>query len=323
MSKKLVIGVIIILLIFLAGISGWLYITRSPEYSLVLAARAVKNHDYQGFKQYVDVDQIVNDLVNAAVGEVQKQVSEDTEGDPWAQLGAGLGSALIGAYTPQLKEQFTDQVRKGVEEGNFGREGTDANKIGFFDFWTKTEVEREGKVVKVTTTNFKLDDDKPFSFKMRQLGGYWQVFSIDLDLSEIAATKAPAETDTTNRVQFGTRADIGEGWFLTVALPEVYTPVSEFSQPGDGKKYIAVEITYENTSAIKDSFSTSRLTLKDNENHAYTPAIFDTKEPSLSSADLEPGGIVKGYVTYELAANLEPKQVVYSSTHATVVFEAQ
>lgn len=300
MAKKLIISLLIVLVLIVAGMGGWFYVTRSPQYSLVLAARAVKNHDYQGLKQYVDVDQIVNDLVNAAVGEIQKQVGKDTEGNPWAELGASLGNALVGTYTPQLKEELTNQIRKGVEEGNFGREGTDAAKIGFFDFWTKTQIEREGKVAKITTPNFRLQGDKPFSFKMRQVGSRWQVFAVDVDLSDIAEKKAPTETAVTNRVAFGTRADIGEGWFVTVAAPEAYIPASEFIKPAEGNKYVAIEVTYENTSATKDSFSTSRFTLKDTENHAYTPALFDTKEPSLSSADLEPGGTVKGFITYEL-----------------------
>ncbi|MBI1833469.1 MAG: DUF4352 domain-containing protein [Candidatus Andersenbacteria bacterium] len=323
MTKKLIISLVVLVAILVAGIGGWLYVTRSPEYSLVLAARAVKNHDYQGFKQYVDVGQIVSDLVNDAVAEIQKQVNEDTEGDPWAQLGANLGSAFIGAYTPQLKEQFTDQIRKGVEEGNFGREGTDASKISFFDFWTKTTVEKEGKVAKITTPTFKLQNDQPFSFNMRQSNGRWQVFSIDFDVSDLASNDAPAAADTTQRVAFGTRTDIGEGWFLTATQPEAYTPTNQFSQPPEGKKYVAVEITYENTSTTKDSFSTSRLTLKDTEDHAYTSTFFDSKEPSLSSGDLEPSGTIKGYVTYSMPIELDPKQLVYSSSHATVIFEQQ
>ena len=308
----------------MVGVGGWRYVTRSPEYSLVLAARDVKEHDYEGFKEYVDVEQIVSDLVNSAVSEVQKQVNQDTEDNPWAQLGANLGSAFINAYAPQLKEEFIDQIRKGVEEGNFGREGTDAAKIKLLDFWTKTEVERDGKIAKVTIPNFKLQDDKPFSFTMRLSDGHWQVSSIDLDVTDLAAKETPKETpetDTTQRVVFGTRADIGRGWFLTVNLPEAYVPTSQFSQPPEGKKYVAVEVVYENTTAAKDSFSTSRLNLKDTEDHAYSPEIFDAKEPRLSSGELEPGGTIRGYATYSMPTNLDPKQLVYSSSRATVVFE--
>ncbi len=303
----------ILALFALVGISGWSYSKTTPQFSLYKMIRAVKSHDYETFTKYFDVDSVVDNVIAKALESTRSKGVEESEGSEWEELGKDFAEGLITMMKPALKERFKEEIKRGVETGGF-RE--DLQTVGLIGIFTRTTVQREGKVAKVA---LRKKDDEQLSMMMRNKDGYWQVFDFDMDF-DFSDSEEKEEKETKREASFGDRADIGKGWFLTVNEPSSYEPTNRYDQPEEGYKYIAVEVIYENTSNETDRFSLSNLRLKDSQDHSYSHN-YSGKEPELESGDLETEGRVRGFVTFEILENASVKSVVYSGSDATVVFE--
>lgn len=316
MNKKLTITTTAVLFVVLiSGFIGWRYVKAMPEYSMHQLYGAARERDYEMVKKYFDIDTVASNLVDQVISESTKENPGESEAEQW---GSDMAEGILFAMKPQLKEEIVSGFRKEIEEGEFIGEDS---PHGLLELMKQTEVTKNGKTADVTII---WEDGEERTFKMREKDGYWQVFNVNFDMSDMDVdnpeTNAETQTDKTQRVDFGTRVDLTSGWFLTVNKPELYEPTNYFDEASEGNKYISIEATYENTSSLKNSFSTERLKLRDTENHIYDPYWLGVKEPSLDSSDLEPGGTIKGYITYEIPEDMEPKEVVYSSDYATIVF---
>ncbi len=315
MNKLLLL--IIPLVFIVLGIFGWFYIKSTPQYSLYQMYQAVKSHDYKTFTKYADIDTIVSNLVDKAIEQSKKEQAAKATGNEWEQLGANLAQGIIMGMKPSLISAAKSAIQKGVEAGNIKSAYKPQNLVKTL---MSLKVTQDGKVATVTVTG---NDNKPLSFKMRQVEGYWQVFDMNLDLSNINPTNGTGTgTDTgkkTQQVKYGQRTDIGSGWFLTVNEPIDYISDNQFEQPKEGNKFVAIEAVYENTTNKTDSFSISNLQLKDVDDHSYS-YTYTGKDPQLQSGDLEAGGKARGFVTFEISKSSPVKEVIYNNDLMTVIF---
>lgn len=311
MKSRYVILIGVVLVLLVGGFIGWSYIKSSPQFSLYKMYQAIEAHDYESFTKYVDVDSVIDNMLDKALEESKQ---EEPVGDEWYELGKSFAEGLIMMMKPRLKEEANAEMRRQIESGEFKKEYKPQNIVKAF---TKIRVQKEGKVANMTLTK---EDDETLSLKMRKKDGYWQVFDMEFDLPEI-------ETEETEKgaqqLKFGDRADIGKGWYLTVNEPVLYEPTDIWDEPKEGYKLVASEVVYENTSQETNYFSLSNLKLKDVEDHSYSEYLFGGKKPRLESGDLEAGGKVKGFVTFEILEDAEAQSIVYSGTYSTVVFSKQ
>jgi hypothetical protein len=113
----------ILLVCILAG-AGYLYWSRTPQYSIMKLGEAVQHHDGDSFRKYCDVDSVaasaVSDLTSAGVSEV---------GGP-RLLQRLLGIALTGFLKPQISDllakNIIDYVERTPEQGS-GSSGDSGN----------------------------------------------------------------------------------------------------------------------------------------------------------------------------------------------------
>lgn len=296
------VGAVLLLLI------SWNYIRTSPQYSLYQMYRAIEARDYEKVTKYVDVDSVVDNTVNQILEETKEETQAD-ESDPWAAFGQSLAEGFIMAFKPQLKEEAKNTIRNQIESGEFKKDYKPGNLAKAY---TKINVEREGKVARVTINS---EEKEPLKLKMRQKENYWQVFELEFEIPD-----AEVREENAQRVKYGDRASIDEGWYLTVNSPEEYSPTNYLEAPSEGQKLISVELVYENTNDKTGSFSLTDLRLKDTEDHSFSQYYLGGKKPEMGSGDLEPGGTVRGYMTFEIPEESTPQSVVYGGGFATIIF---
>ncbi|HUV46852.1 MAG TPA: DUF4352 domain-containing protein [Candidatus Bathyarchaeia archaeon] len=309
MKFKKVLPIILILLIVF-GFFGIEYIKTSPQFSMYKMSKAVRQHNYEEFSKYFDMDSVVNNIIDKAFKETEEESTDNELGE----LGKGFAEGLLIMMKPALKEEFKNQLKEQVETGSFGENYQTKNTLKAF---TMTRVKKEGHIAQIEITN---ENGEKFNFKMRKKDDYWQVFDMDFDTSELKKENPPEEKKSSaQNLKFGEKADIGEGWFLTVNEPVLYAPKDSWDKAEEGNKFIAFEAIYENTNDQTNSFSLSYLKLKDTEDYSYSNE-YSGKEPELESGDLEAGGKVKGFVTFEVPEDNEVKSIIYSGPRTTVIF---
>ncbi len=309
MNKKVIISGIAVIL-FVTVFLGWKTVKASPQYSVYQIYQATKKHDYEKFKKYVNVDEVSENVVDKVLEKATEETASDTSNDdPFYQLGQSIGLGLIASMKPQLKEQMVTEIKKTVEEGTFQEGYKPKNVLSYFKL---VKTEKDGKVATITISS--PDEEDELTFKMRNEGGYWQIFDMELPIPESEISESSSET--TYQAQFGERVDIGSGWYLTVEAPEEYMATG-YSSPEAGNKYVAVKITYENTTSTPSSYSTYNFKLKDNEDFSYSDT-YGGREPAIESGDLEANGKVTGYMTFEMPENNEPKSIIYSGSKSVI-----
>lgn len=190
MKKKLLIGLPALLIIL--GLFVWIYVRSTPQYSLFLTSSAIRAHDYKTFTKYVDIDTVVSNVIDDALAQSAKEQAKAPQGDQWYQLGQSFAQGLITAMKPTLIQKAKDEVQKEVETGTFKNNYSSNNLVVQF---FAIKVKQDGKVADVTipANNPK---NKPLVVKMRQTNGYWQIFNMALDTSNLNNTSAA--TATTN-----------------------------------------------------------------------------------------------------------------------------
>lgn len=313
MGKRLTIilsGIVAILL--LSAFMGWQIVKASPQYSVYQLYQAIDQHDYEKFKQFVDVDGISNNILDKALESATEESKKDTSNNLFYQMGYNFGLGLFTSMKPQLKESMVSGIKKAVEEGDFKKEYKPKSII---DLLSVVKVKRSGKVADV---DIIAQGKENLRLKMRDMNGYWQIFDMDLPLpkADTANSNSQAEAKT-SEAKFGDRVDITQGWFLTVETPEGYKAADSYSTPKEGNKFVSVKITYENTTDKLNSYSTFNFKLKDNKSFSYSET-YGGKKPNLESGDLESKGKVTGYLTFEIPKDSEPTSIIYNGSKSII-----
>jgi len=102
---------------------------------------------------------------------------------------------------------------------------------------------------------------------------------------------------------FNVGEDIKLGDYIVTVnkIENPYREKNEFSQPEEGNKFIAVEVSYQNNTTDKTiSYNTLDWKLFDGEGYNYESSWSATKKPDLSSGDINPGSKVRGWITFEI-----------------------
>jgi len=162
-----------------AGVAAgvwWLEFTRSPAYSVGQLADAVRQGDWNGVQRYVDVDSVVGQAVDAAVG---RSAGQDPSG-----LG-GVVAGLAESAKPALVRQAKESLRLSVERGGTSPTQRSAAFSSYVAAVQVASVRYVGDEALVTLAvpggAGKVLDLK---LRMRRAGDHWRVTRIDdvLDL---------------------------------------------------------------------------------------------------------------------------------------------
>lgn len=193
------------------------------------------------------------------------------------------------------------------------------------------DVLKEGKSANVTLKN---SDNEELRLQMIKVPeGYWKIVSVNLDdFKKISpdALKAPGKESAPEKdkkisanAKFGERVSMGDGWFIQVEKPEIYTPSKDsYTNPKDGNVFMTVSLQYFNENNEEDSVNPENLTLKDKESQSYKATTWGGKKPEISDGDMVPArDSLKGYVTFEMPTSTEIVKAVYSNSGATIIIE--
>jgi hypothetical protein len=277
----------------LAGVTG-ISIATSPQYSVYQMYNAAQNRDYENFSRYFDTDSVVGNIFSDASKK---------------QADSSFGAAFAQALLPGLKQSVKDSIKHSVEKGEFDKKNASFSLIAVFQ---RAKVTMHGN-----TSDIKLADS---TMTARKHGTHWQVFALSSTSVSQEASASPSPSPSVKQVKYGSRNDITNGWFQTAGAPAPYASTDEFDKPSSGNTYIAVELTYENASKERGSYSLSNLKLRDSANHEYEYK-YRGKEPKLPGDDLEAGGKVTGFVTFEVPQGADITQVKYSGDDITLIYQ--
>jgi hypothetical protein len=86
---------------------------------------------------------------------------------------------------------------------------------------------------------------------------------------------------------------------------------TEYDRPEEGNKYFAVEVTVENKGSEANSYNPLDFTLQDSSGYTFEKTYTVSKEPSLSSGDLQPGRKVRGWITFEIPKTSSNLELIY------------
>ncbi len=99
---------------------------------------------------------------------------------------------------------------------------------------------------------------------------------------------------------------------LEITVEEVRDDVIVKS-PKEGKKYIAVLIYVKNVDAVFATVSKYDFNLRTQDDALYPPSFVDIKEPALNLIQIENDAAVRGWVTYEIPAEVKGLTLTYTS----------
>jgi Domain of unknown function (DUF4352) len=138
------------------------------------------------------------------------------------------------------------------------------------------------------------------------------------------ATRTVAPTAVPTQASGAKAGDTAQGQGFAVTLHEVVDPAPDgsFSKPKAGMRWVAFDVTVQNTGTQSLSYNPFYFKLKGTDNREYTLA-FGGNEPSLNSGDHAPGEATRGWVTFEVPEALALATLTYDPTFgkSRVVFD--
>jgi hypothetical protein len=105
----------------------------------------------------------------------------------------------------------------------------------------------------------------------------------------------------------------GQGYAVTMHEFVDPAPAGRFSSPKPGFRWVAFDVTVENTGTAQISFNPFYFTIKGTDNREYSQA-FGGMEPSLNSGQHQPGEATRGWVTFEVPEGLPLATLTYDPT---------
>jgi len=172
--------IIAVAIVVLGGaVAGGLYWrwANSPRYALQQAALALQARDMDKFFNYVNLKEILNNMVEASSKDLA--APEDQPGDEWTKFSRQLGRKFAYLFLPKLFETFEAQIRVVVERYLLNLDYSKILVIAAAA--TVAQIDRQGDEALVTLTDPKTKDT--FQFNMRRLPdqGTWQIVSVNYD----------------------------------------------------------------------------------------------------------------------------------------------
>ena len=178
MSRKT--WIIALAIVVLGGaVAGGLYWRwiNSPRYALQQAALALQARDMDKFFKYVNLREILNNLVEASSKDLE--TSDDLSTDEWAKLSRLLGRKFANLLLPKLLETFEAQIRAVVERYLMNLDYSKILVIAAAA--TVAQIDAQGDEALVTLTDPKTRDTFQFQMRRQPNQGTWQIVSVNYD----------------------------------------------------------------------------------------------------------------------------------------------
>jgi hypothetical protein len=175
--KTWIIAVAIVVLCgALAGGLYWRW-ANSPRYALQQAALALQARDMDKFFNYVNLKEILNNLLEASSKDLETPA--DQSADEWTKFSRLLGRKFAHLFLPKLFETFQTQIRSGVEHYLLN---LDSSKIVIIAAAaTVAQIDQQGDEAVVTLTDPKTRDTFQFNMRRQPNHGTWQIVAVNYD----------------------------------------------------------------------------------------------------------------------------------------------
>jgi hypothetical protein len=99
-------------------------------------------------------------------------------------------------------------------------------------------------------------------------------------------------------VKIGERG-VGTGYAITVHEVRDRIPPRQYIQPKDGSRWVALDVTIENTGTTPIIAQPFDVRLQSTDNRGYIIGV-GSAEPALFNTNLSPGEAARGWVNYEV-----------------------
>ena len=161
------------------AVAGGLYWrwANSPRYALQQAALALQARDMDKFFNYVNLKEILNNMVEASSKDLA--APEDQPGDEWTKFSRQLGRKFAYLFLPKLFETFEAQIRVVVERYLVNLDYSKILVIAAAA--TVAQIDRQGDGALVTLTDPKTKDTFQFNMRRQPNQGTWQIVSVNYD----------------------------------------------------------------------------------------------------------------------------------------------
>jgi hypothetical protein len=122
------------------------------------------------------------------------------------------------------------------------------------------------------------------------------------------------EVDTTplkKSFVVGDKVQLGD-YVLTVNDISPCPSSNQFDVPKPGYKFVAADITQENSGAEAKSYNVLDFKLQDDKDFTYTLGFSMCKQPSFGSGTLQQNQKTRGYITFEIPKDNNPTSIIFT-----------
>ena len=172
--------IIAVAIVVLGGaVAGGLYWSwiNSPRYALQQAALALQARDMNKFFNYLNLKEILNNMVEASSKELD--TPGDQSSDEWTKFSRQLGRKFAHLFLPKLFESFEAEIRGVLERYLLN---LDSSKIVIIAAAaTVAQIDSQGDEALVTLTDPKTRDTFQFNMRRQPNHGIWQIVSVNYD----------------------------------------------------------------------------------------------------------------------------------------------
>jgi hypothetical protein len=172
--------IIALAIVVLGGaVAGGLYWrwANSPRYALQQAALALQSRDMDKFFNYVNLKDILNNLVEDSGKDLA--TPEDQSADEWTKFSRQLGRKFAYLFLPKLFETFEAQIRGVVERYLLNLDSSKILVIAAAA--TVAQIDDQGDAAVVTLTDPKTRDTFQFHMRRQPNHGTWQIVSVNYE----------------------------------------------------------------------------------------------------------------------------------------------
>ena len=122
MSARSLRGLVAAAALVLAALSGWYYLTGTPQYSLYRFAGAIHGRDASAAERFIDVDRVAQAASDVVVA--QYLAGNSKAAHAIEALGQGTARTIAGqALKPLVAVRVRAEIRKAAEAGGSGTSG--------------------------------------------------------------------------------------------------------------------------------------------------------------------------------------------------------
>jgi hypothetical protein len=170
--------IIALALLVLGGALGggfyWRWL-NSPRYALQQATLALEARDMDKFFKYVNLKEILNNIMEASSQEHEKPANQPA--DEWTRYSRRLGRKFAQLFMPKLFDAFQSQIRDMVS--HYLLKLDQSQILAIAAAVTVARIDTKGDEAAVTITNPKTKESLHFQMRRQPNRGVWQIVSIN------------------------------------------------------------------------------------------------------------------------------------------------